>query len=348
MNIYILNKALEIIAVIDSYSSVIWTNRYFECGDFELYLQVTPQLINTLQKDYYLVREGKENNGMIIEYIEIGTDAEEGNYLLVKGRCLKSIVYRRIIWEQTALNGKVETCINRLLNENLINPRIPQRKIDNFTIGSIIDTGKIMQSQYTGANLGETITAICQSFGLGWDVEIDIERKKFLFVLYSGVDRSYKQDVLPWVVFSNDYEDLLTTVYKYDNSNYSNVARIAGEGEGSARKIFTVGNSEGMERREIFVDARDISSNDGELTDIEYYSQLEQRGIEKLAEQTDTESFEGETVDYTYKYGEDYYLGDIVEVVNEYGISAETRVIGVIESEDESGVYTIPTFSSYS
>ena len=83
------------------------------------------------------------------------------------------------------------------------------------------------------------------------------------------------------------------------------------------------------------------------MNEAEYNAQLQQRGVEKLAEQTDAQNFEGETVDYTYKYGEDYFLGDIVEVVNEYGMEARTRVIEVIESEDGSGKYTIPTFSSY-
>ena len=109
----------------------------------------------------------------------------------------------------------------------------------------------------------------------------------------------------------------------------------------------TVGDASGVDRREIFVDARDVSSNDGELTDTEYYAQLTQRGVENLAENAEMRNFEGETVDYTYKYGYDYGIGDIVEVVNEYGMQAATRVIEVIESEDESGKYTIPTFSSY-
>ena len=347
MNIYVINTNLERVAVIDAYSSIIWDNRYFECGEFELYLQATLELIDTLKEDYYLIREGDESNAMIIEALETQTDVDDGNYLLVKGRCLKSIVYRRVIWEQTALSGRVETCIERLLNENIINPKIADRKISNFSIGDMAATGQIMTAQYTGNNLGETITAICQTYGIGWRVDLDLERKKFIFVLYIGTDRSYRQDVCPWVVFSNDYENLLTTVYTYDKSAYANIARVAGEGEGVARRVTTVGSAAGLQRREIFVDARDVSSNDGEMTDAEYYAQLTQRGIENLSENAETHNFEGETVDYTYKYGEDYGLGDIVEVVNEYGMQAATRVLEVIESEDDGGKYTIPTFSDY-
>lgn len=347
MNIYVINTNLERVAVIDAYSSIIWNNRYYEPGEFELYLQARQDYIDTLKQDYYLIREDDESNAMIIEAIETQTDAEEGNYLIVKGRCLKSLVYRRVIWEQTTLYGQVETCIERIVNENIISPKEENRKISNFTIGDMVTTGEIMTAQYTGNNLGETITAICQTYGIGWRVDLDLERKKFIFVLFAGIDRSYRQDLRPWVVFSNDYENLLTSIYTFDKSAYSNVARVAGEGEGVERRVVTVGDVSGLERREIFIDARDISSNEGEMSDKEYFAQLTQRGVEKLSETTETRNFEGETVDYTYKYGEDYYLGDIVEVVNEYGMKAATRVLEVIQSEDDSGKYTIPTFSDY-
>lgn len=347
MNIYVLNTSLERIAIIDSYSSIIWTNRYYDYGDFELYVQATNDLINILREDYYLIREGYEDNAMVIESIEITTDIETGNFLLVKGKCLKSIVYRRIIWQQTSMYGQLETCVARLLNENIISPSDPKRKISNFTIESMITTGIIISAQYTGDNLGESIAALCTSYGLGWDVKLDLEHKKFLFVLYAGTDRSYRQDTVPWVVFSNEYENILTTDYTYDKSEYANAVKVAGEGEGLARKYATIGDVSGIARREIYSDARDLSTNEGEITDAEYYEQLKERGLEALAERVDHQDFEGEVVDYTYKYGKDYFLGDIVEVVNEYGMEAVTRVIEVISSEDESGIYTVPTFSSY-
>lgn len=347
MNIYVLNESLERIAIIDNYTSIIWTNRYYEAGDFELYLQATSDLIAVLQEDYYLIREGHEDNAMIIESIEISTDIELGNFLTIRGRCLKSIVYRRIIWQQTSMTGLLETCLTRLLNENIIAPSNPKRKIANFSIDNLVATGLTISAQYTGDNLGESIAALCTSYGFGWDVKLDLEQKKFLFILYAGTDRSYRQNVVPWVVFSNAYENILTTDYTFDKSEYANVVKVAGEGEGIARKYASVGDASGLARREIYADARDLSTNEGEITSAEYNEQLKERGLEALAERVDHQDFEGEVVDYTYKYGEDYFLGDIVEVVNEYGMEAVTRVIEVISSEDESGIYTIPTFSSY-
>lgn len=347
MNIYVLDKQLNIVNVIDNYTSIIWTNRYYECGDFELYLSATPSLIRTLREDYYLLREGKEENAMIIETIQINTDEEEGNHIVVSGRCLKSILYRRIIWQQTQVNDFIENCITTLINENVISPSDGDRKISNLSLGYLIQTNTKLNTQYTGDNLGETITSICQSHGLGWNISLDLDNKKFIFSLYSGVDRSYNQDKKPWVIFSNEYDNLLSSEYIFSKTEYANVVKVAGEGEGLARKNTVIGNATGIDRYETYADARDVSSNDGEISEEEYYSQLAEKGNEKLAETVKTESFSGEVVEYQYTYDKDYSLGDIVEVVNEYGMSAVSRIIEVIKSEDEAGIYIIPTFSAW-
>ena len=65
-----------------------------------------------------------------------------------------------------------------------------------------------------------------------------------------------------------------------------------------------------------------------------------------LAEHTDTTEFSGD-VDtiYTYEYKTDYNIGDIVKVINEYGIEAEARIIEIMESDDNEDGYTVePTF----
>ena len=52
------------------------------------------------------------------------------------------------------------------------------------------------------------------------------------------------------------------------------------------------------------------------------------------------------TVRDVYKR-QDYYLGDIVSVANEYGFQANTRIIEMLESEDETGYKITPTFDTW-
>lgn len=354
MDIYVLNENFEPVGIIDNYSSMIWTVRYFLDGDFELYVSATQNAIDILREKYYLCRakdisyedqKVRYKHVMIIEKIQIKADSENGNFLTVTGRCLKSILKRRIIWQQTNLSGKVEQGIRQIITENIISPTIAARKISNFTLGTQLNLSDEMERQFTGDNLGETIESLCTTYGYGYD--IDIIDGNFEFYLYVGVDRSYSQSTNPYVVFSDKFENLISSDYSYDMTNYKNVALVAGEGEGLNRKTKAVGTASGIYRYEKYVDARDMSTNDGQYTDAQYNNLLNNKGIESLAESPIVENFEGEVeTRLTYEFGKDYFLGDIVQVRNEYGIEASPRVLEIIESDSEKGNSIIPTFST--
>lgn len=79
----------------------------------------------------------------------------------------------------------------------------------------------------------------------------------------------------------------------------------------------------------------------------EYYSHLSETGRLAMAEHSVTTSFDG-AVDSSvqYHFGEDFFLGDLVQIRNEFGMEAVTRVTEVVRSRDESGDSIIPTFIS--
>ena len=76
------------------------------------------------------------------------------------------------------------------------------------------------------------------------------------------------------------------------------------------------------------------------LTDYAYIPLLRQDAINALAERTKTQEFGGnvDTID-TYEYKVDYNLGDIVKVINDYGIEAEAQITEIMESEDNDNGY---------
>lgn len=347
MDLYILNREFEILGVIDDAESVIWTTRYVQAGDFEIYISATPQNLSLLRVGNYVKRWDDEMVG-VIKTISVTTDAENGNYITASGPDLKNILASRIVWQQTILSGSVFQCISKLLTDNIISPTIQERKIANFSIApNTISDPETIEKQVTGDNLLDVITEICETYGYGFKLTLS-DSKSIVFSLYQGANRSQNQDINPRVVFSSDFDNLVNTTYSYDESNYHNVALVAGEGEGSARKTQAVGTASGLDRYELFVDSRDISSNEGEITEEEYNAQLIQQGLESLAEYQTTESYDGEVIEqYTYTYKQDYYLGDIVTAANELGIMADTRITEVIESEDAEGHKIIPTFADW-
>lgn len=347
MDIYVLNPTFTRIGIIDYCASVIWTNRYCDAGDFELYLPVTPEAIQLLKAGNWLVRDDKPENLMIITGIQITTDEEEGDYMTVTGGSAESILGKRIVWKQTNLNGTITAAAQQLLNENLIAPTIAARKIASVIMGDCYKTTTTLKKQITGANLLDAMKELLSTYKLGFKFVFDSSKLKFC--IYNGVDRSANQKERPRVVFSADFDNLLASEYNADVSEYKNVALVAGEGEGVARKTYTVGSGTGLDRNEIYVDARDISSDTdgGTLTADQYNALLSAKGIEALAETVVKQSFSGTIEpDVNYKFGIDYNLGDIVQVTNEYGISAPARITEIIESWDENGYSCIPTFDS--
>ena len=342
MEFYILDKSRQLVGVMDYFKSAIWTPRYYDVGDFELYISASNEVLEMMQEDFYVTRLD-DDMACIIETVQLNTDAEEGSYVTVTGRCAKSILSRRIVWSQTILSGTVEDCIRQLITENVISPADENRKIDNFILGEHKGFTETMSMQVTGDNLLETITKICQTYEYGFNVTIS--SGNFIFDLYKGADRSANQSENPRVLFSPDLDNMISVNYHRTKTNFKNVALVAGEGEGLDRKTTSVGEATGLDRYEMYVDARDISTNNGEIDDATYISMLAAKGDESLAENVITTSFAGEvepSVNYTYKV--DYHLGDKVQIKNEYGITASPRIIEMIECEDDTGYSVTPTF----
>ena len=416
-----LNQNLQAVGIVDTYKSLIWANRYSKVGDCELYLPATAENIAMLKIGFYLARLDDE---MVcrIKRIEIDTDVENGNYLIVNGEDVKSYLDQRIIWGTATCKGKAEVFLRSIVRKSLIDADIAARNLTKPNDSALLKLGALQgfvdaaSEQMSFANVGEKVRAYCDIFGWGYRMVLDGEM--LAFSIYSGEDRSGT------VVFSDEYENLASTKYVMDKTNMGNVAFCAGEGDGAKRVKSSVGYAEGTGRFEIYVDARDISKGvtwdeltaaypggtieasgniygyklatldvqvlsmdyynwlvvnypDGQLVTVdgvEYYRvtnkivatmetdqpdsttlatlrnivyipYLLNRGIDNLAEYGAVETFEGAVIpDVTFRYKEDYFLGDIVTVRNGYGIEQAVRITEVVEVQDENGYNFEPKF----
>lgn len=350
MEINVFNKSFEWLKVVDTFASCIWTDRYNEAGEFELYTPVDEEYFTALAYGNYLTREGSEHE-MIVEGMEIVNDAEEGKELKFTGRSLESILERRIIWGQKTYTGKLQTVIHNMLNDAIISPADESRKIDNFIFEECTDSrldSISVEVQYTGDNLYTAVTKLLGQYGVGFKVTRN-SSNQFVFALYVGADRSYDQMANPFVVFSPNFENIINSNYAESIKNYANVAWIAGEGDGAARKTATYGSTTGLERREIYTDARDLSqdTDDGTLTDTEYTAQLKARGQTDLGDHTITRAFDGEVdTQSMFVYGTDFFLGDVVQIEDEFGLSGTSRISEIVTSEAADGYTVVPTFKS--
>lgn len=118
-------------------------------------------------------------------------------------------------------------------------------------------------------------------------------------------------------------------------------------------------NPTGLNRREFFVDARDLQSEvepGTVLTPDEYLSLLSLRGLEKMAEHQLVESFSAEVRTYnpTYQYGVDFFLGDTITLTDDrLGLTIDAVVRAAEQSASRNGEtltltfgYSMPTLHS--
>lgn len=255
-DVYVLDKNLDAIGLVDTYKSLIWVNRYNDVGQCELYLPATTDALNLLQMGRYLMRG---DDGMVcqIKKIELDTDVENGNYLIVTGYDAKRLLDQRIIWSTMSVDGNQEDFIREIVTKTVISPALSGRamKKENGNqlvyLGNKANFNEVLSEQVSYKNVGEKIREYCAENK--WGYRFVLSDGAFWFQLYKGTDRSDS------VFFSEEYENLNTTKYVNDNTNLGNVALVGGEGEGPARSRNVSGYAESTDRYEIFVDAKDIA-----------------------------------------------------------------------------------------
>ena len=245
MDIFVLDEEFKLLGIQDSYESVIWTERYSKYGDFEIHTPIEPSALFRLKTGNYLVRNDTDSV-MIVEDWEIESDPELGPIFKVTGRSLESILDRRIVWNHTLLKGNLQDAIEKVLNENLINPSDPARKIDNFIFRKSTDpaiTELEIEAQVFGSDLYFLVTSLCDMHQIGF--RILLENGQFIFELYAGKDRSYDQVENPYVIFSPNFENLANSNYLLSSRLLKTTCLVAGEGEGSDQKTVTADSGDG-------------------------------------------------------------------------------------------------------
>ena len=80
----ILTPTFEAVDIIDTFTSLIWTDRYNAYGDFEICVPADSSILTSVDLDDYLWIKESEHT-MIVENIDIDTDVEEGSTIKITG-----------------------------------------------------------------------------------------------------------------------------------------------------------------------------------------------------------------------------------------------------------------------
>lgn len=346
--IYLLNESFEIIGQLENVSSYIWTTRYYSAGECEICAPCAPEIVQSVEKAMFAARDidfqsdGSIKNAMVIDSssYSITTDAETGQETItINGNCLKSLLARRVVWGQLTITGTPLYIINALIQQNLTNPKLTLRKIDNIKIAYTDNKPCRITKMFKGDNLLDAVLNLCKRYGYG--IRSTITADNYIkFEFFRGQDKSDK------IFMSVQNDNLTNTTYTSDKSNSANAAMVGGEGEGNKQRTASIGRKTGWARKEIYVDASSKTTNAENMTALAYNNILLQAGQDELGKRKEITGMEAEAVDgVMYNYGEDYFLGDLVNVSDRYGHSIVTRTAEVIESFDETGYVLVPSFA---
>lgn len=284
-----------------SFVSVLAVNTYNTMGSFLLELINSPELSNTAKLWQYCVVNDDTDNVFVVTNVNI-TDTRiiisgfPATFIL--GKRVSLDVIKEVNAEQAMLN-----LVNKMNYWENLSSNTPKGYTDVF------------KNQISDMSVLEYEQGIGQAVDMGFRVAKRDNLLRF---------ECYKPSINENAKYSTSLRNVTNVQYVANEDEYANVAIVAGEGEGENRTvvIVTIGDSQGRERRELYVDARSEQPEEDE-TEEEYRQRLERIGLQALAECPKIESlFFDVSTDDTVK------LGDIVTVsIDEYNIVMQVRVV---------------------
>ena len=349
------------IAIIDDYTSLIWTEKYQEVGDFELELRYDKKWKDILKQDYYCRIDPSERT-MIIEKVQIEHDDDGLSVMTVSGRSVECILERRIVWkkrtfgttEETKKTVNIQDSIKTLFNDNIVSPENINRKISNFKFiaseDSYIKNLKFNQD-YDGDSMLDVIEDLCSDKRMGYKILMD-DDNNFNFQFYRGTDRSMEQSNNEVVIFSENYDNLISSEYYSDKTEFFNtmyVTKSDSSGSGSSKTEVNLDQSpaQGLTRRETTCSESDLQSK-YKTSDNNSLSSDAKKSKGRIKLKKDYKIKEVMEGDISYEsmfvYPDDYQVGDKVQFIDIYGNNRPMTVTEMVIGRDDSGYTMIPTF----
>lgn len=341
MELFIFNRKLELLRIFESYYSFRWVRNYHTAGTFELHCALNKETLELFKIGNIIWKKG-DIEGAYITHLHMSQSSDGIDTLSIQGNFLTGLLGDRIVWGTETLKTTTELAMRTLVNNNAINPKLTDRKLEMFKLGEEKGYKDEIDYQVSYNNLLVELEELSVSSDIGFRTMLDIYNKKLIFDVYKGVDRTVSQSQNAPAIFSREFENVLEQNLTNSTHNYRNIALVAGEGEGVERKLTTVGGGVGWDRKELFVDARDLQTEkeDGSsITEKDYIEILKQRGETRLGEYAKLDTFECKlNIHSNMQYKLDFDIGDLVTYISKaWGISIDTRITSIEEIYEPDG-----------
>lgn len=355
--ITILDDTMCIVDILRKYEYSQYEYKAREIGAFKINAMLDKENLYLMDKtkNYYVLFD--DDVFGVIESVKRESDSETSKVFTIKGSLALKLLEYRVIKGHVTFKGKSYKYIEELVKQNLIMSDDENRNIalavefeNEERLKQVCST---IDKQVTGGSLWDEISEVAEADKLRIALRpnvviINTEHPQnidgWTLIIGAGEDRTRHRanKAVSSVVFSQSLSNIANTDYTVDRSKLRNTVYIAGEGEGTDRKWYnidvnsdvTFGERKGWNRKELWVDARDVQSeqNSKKLTDAEYEELMKQRADEKAKDNDLSEEYTATVTDITkqYTYKKDYNIGDFVTVADEeLGMEIDAQITNV-------------------
>lgn len=370
MEPYTLTRDYQKKDIIDGFTSIIWTERYYGDSEVELVVPLTKSMINKLPVGIFLAIE-ESDELMILETANV-----ENGKLKLSGISILSWLNNRFI-RTSALHQDRYWYIEGESPGQVLWAMVYYMCVGGEYLDGTTPIGISNPSQFilpglglydydtsgeplkVGISYGPLYTAMrefAETYEMGMQIILDTSSETPLqFRSYKGLDRTSTQTELPVVRFSSEMESLsdikeIESIAKLATQVYSFAPGLnPNEGEPELRTtpgISTLAGEEyiGFDLRAKMIFADDITTDQVGGSSNTLLDILNSRAQTELIKDKYIKTVDGEIVpDSQFQYGLDYNLGDIIEVEGDTGITQKSRITEYIRSHDANGEKAYPT-----
>ena len=353
--------------VIDGFSSLIWTERYYGDSEVEMVVPASQDMIKALPVGTFLGLE-ESDEVMLVDATDIKDDK-----LKVTGQALLPFLNNRFVRTSAAHEDRY-WYIAQMVPGQMLAHIVQQMCIDSPYLNGTIPTGIpnpqilkipglfIKDYDKGGSNIAvgvpfgpvyDALREIATTYQVGMQITLESVTDTSYslgFRSFRGLDRTSRQSVNPIVRFSPQMDTLTdikevqaisslkTHAYSFAPSNPDGLATIPGT------DVLTGAAYTGFDLRAMMIFAEDVTTDmvggsAANLTNI-----LNSRAHDGITNNHFVKAVDGQIVPQNkFQYGVDYNMGDIIEVQGNSGTISTSRVTEYIRAQDDAGERAYPT-----
>ena len=383
MDVYTLTPQFFPNVTIDRFFSLIWTERYYDAGDFQLVVPVTPALVSQLAPGTFVALRGLQ------EIMVVDTLSIDSNSMTVTGSSLVKFLNQRLAWfedpgydgstdasdgsststasgqKYADFNTDIETAgqfISGVIDNMCIDP-VPfdspwlsinldwaNEVFPHLSLGNVDDNGDTKDLSFPIGPLFDGLVQVAQAQNIGFKLylestDFDTGDHSLKFATYRGKDRTTDQDTFDLVRFSPNLDNFTGVKEVITNMDFKNVAYVTFQNKVTVHYPDWVDpDSPPLDWRRRVIR---VDAPDIHLNpgDDRIANFRARVAQNTFNHQRGSRSIDGQVlaIDHTYSFPDDYYLGDLVELEGQTGI-VKARVIEYIRSQNQYGQTEYPTF----